>query len=208
MAKRYALVPEAWLKQKASSSNHIDERAQVKHPSVFDSSTELGQQQPLNPLTKNVSEIEQLLTMIPKTYRHKAEIFLRCVLKNISLDGQQRVIYDEKVDGETVVGSNIIDIIRYFVSPYPSERPLDAPRFRNVIEKSGVPIYVLRDKSKQLTSTSQQIPQKTNHADTIDTTISELGDSPQQRLINSEANDSYPGDSSSPFAWKAFSSHA
>lgn len=157
MAKRYALVPEAWLTHHASTrtsqqNTHMDPNRSRSSSSVPKEPSSDKSPTVTSP-GNTPNELEQLLEMVPKTYRHKAKVFLNYVMKHISLDDQQRVIYDDEDNNDESVGSNIIDIVRYFVSPYPAERPLDAPRFQEVVEKSGVPMYTLH-KRKTLLRTS------------------------------------------------------
>ena len=116
MARRYALVPESWLNAKQDEGEKKPEGVTISHI--------------VKPKKKNES-LEQLL---PKNLRGKAKILLHYLNEVLKLDENDRVIY---ADG--YVGSSVLDLIRYFVSPWVKHRPLDAPRFKDLMNEAGVP---------------------------------------------------------------------
>lgn len=119
MAKRYALVPETWLQEQVKTSNK-----QTIQPvtSVYESTTE----------NQNDSDIIDLL---PKAYKAKAKTILHYLKGYLKLDNQHRVRYEDN----NQLGSHIIDLLRYFAAPFPTERPIDAPQFFELIKEAGVP---------------------------------------------------------------------
>lgn len=119
MARRYALVPESWLhEQVASPTAQSHEKPTT---TVYD--------------VQKDDTLSDIADLIPKNYRSKAKTLLHYVQRFIKLDSQQRVVYQPG----NQIGSHIIDLVKYFVAPFPTERPIDAPQFQTLIEKAGVP---------------------------------------------------------------------
>lgn len=87
-----------------------------------------------------------LLEMVPKSYQPKARILLTCLQGKVKLTDQQRVIYS---DG---VGSHIIDLVRYYVTPSQLKinRPEDAQKFGQLLEQHGVPSSAVNRPIRQL----------------------------------------------------------
>jgi hypothetical protein len=83
-----------------------------------------------------------IIDSLPKRLRNKGKILITHLGDSIKLNSDKRVVYK---DGE--VGSNIIDLIKYFVSNV-KKRPIDAPRFEELIMMSNVPQNVLRQRNQ------------------------------------------------------------
>jgi hypothetical protein len=78
--------------------------------------------------------LSEICGILPKRLQRKARSLIEYIDDNIVVNDDQRVVYP---GGE--VGSHIADLIKYFVSKPPRERPLDAPQFESLIMKAGVP---------------------------------------------------------------------
>lgn len=130
MAKRMALVPESWLRQ---------------------THTEPGPTPPKQSLTILEPEPKQSLIemaeLLPKSYRSRARMLLHYLEGHIKLNEQQRVIYPPN----NQLGSHIIDLVKYFVSKFPTDRPLDAPKFEKLLAKAGVPNSAVAKKAEPMT---------------------------------------------------------
>lgn len=127
-----ALVPESWLHR-----NFQDDSTCAK-PSLA-APTEVTVHDDATSRT-NMDSIPDLL---PKCYRAKAKIIVHYLRAKITLDENQRIVYPDKS-----VGSHILTLLRYFVSPFVKERPLDAPKFRKLMKEVGVPDYVYAKENK------------------------------------------------------------
>ena len=133
MAKKYQLVPEDMIKDQAScrpAKVEDTSSAQVK----FLNDSSLGSED---------QKLTELLTFFPKNYKSRARVFLHYALKYIRLNADDQVVYE---DGQ--IGSNIIDLARYFILPKQSRRPMDAPNFEAIVNRSGMPRSVLRQPAK------------------------------------------------------------
>lgn len=86
--------------------------------------------------------LSDLAEFLPKSYRGRAKILLHYLHGHIRLNEQQRVVYPNDQ-----VGSHILDLVKYFVSPFPSDRPLDAPKFTKLMTQAGVPSSALAKKA-------------------------------------------------------------
>ena len=75
---------------------------------------------------------EDILNVLPQRLRSEARILVP-YLKNVNINDVQRIVYS---DG--VVGSPILDLVSYAVSSSDHERPLDWPRFKNLLNSLGV----------------------------------------------------------------------
>lgn len=82
------------------------------------------------------SATEEITKLFPKRSRSRASLLLHYVMKNMSLDGNQRVMYN---DGSR--GSHIVDLVRYFIntSAMHIDRPIDAIKFAMELKSKGVP---------------------------------------------------------------------
>ena len=90
-------------------------------------------------LSMNHTEKDDLLNlakMLPKRYQTKATALLRILDGKLNLDANNHVIYEDEL------GSHLIDLIRYFVTPtYVSvTRPFDAYKFGQLLNCYGVPM--------------------------------------------------------------------
>jgi hypothetical protein len=88
----------------------------------------------LNVGDKSEHSLSEICGSLPKRLQRKARSLIEYIDGNVVLNDDQRVVYP---GGE--VGSHIADLIKYFVSKPPRERPLDAPQFESLIMKAGVP---------------------------------------------------------------------
>ena len=88
--------------------------------------------------------LENLPELLPKNMRGKARILVH-YLNGINVNNMQRIVYN---DG--VVGSHVLDLIRYTVSPFSNNRPLDWPDFKKILEQCNVPDSVYCQKSLPL----------------------------------------------------------
>lgn len=125
MARKMALVPEAWLQRNFGGG--AGEGSGGTKPAEITVHEE-----------KNEASLIDVSDLLPKCYRSKARIILHYINDSISLDARQRIVYK---DG--TVGSHIVDMLRYFVSPFVKERPLDAPKFESLMNHVGVPVSVI-----------------------------------------------------------------
>jgi hypothetical protein len=137
MARKYALVPESWLT--ARYENHDT--------------------------TKNSSDIEiadpkiehsfaQMVELLPKNLRNRAKIMLHYLEGKITLNEHERVQYS---DG--AIGSHLLDLVRYYVSPLAKARPVDAPKFEAVMQSIGVPASAYVQKKVQTDQSNSLIAQ-------------------------------------------------
>lgn len=132
MASRYALVPESWLTHnKSDSLNHKKDLPTSVNKEII--VTEANDAQ-----DKINIDVDSLANFIPKAYRHKGKLLLSFIEPTITLNSRQRVVYE---DG--TVGSHILDLLRYFLSPFKTERPLDSKLFEQLINKSSAPDSVM-----------------------------------------------------------------
>jgi hypothetical protein len=101
---------------------------------------------PENWLTKFDNEnvesptFKEIVDSFPKRLQKKVQALVDQLGNRVKIDSNQRVVYD---DGE--VGSNIVDLIRYSVSPSTTERPIDAPRFDAIMKGSQLDINIHRE---------------------------------------------------------------
>ena len=102
MAKRYALVPESWLQQ---NNVPYDGNGNLI---TFDS--------------KEERHLSHMADILPQKLRNKARMLLHYIDGKIKLDDRERIVYNDNH-----VGSYLIDLVRYYVSPFVKTRPLDAP---------------------------------------------------------------------------------
>jgi hypothetical protein len=101
-----------------------------------------------------------LLEMLPKGYQSRGKIILLSIDGKVTLDQQHRVVY---ANGD--VGSHVIDLIRFFVTPrnVQTKRPWDATVFATVMRGCGVPEYLL----SRLEPTKQWLSLQYNSTDHI-----------------------------------------
>ena len=134
MAKKMVLVPESWLKQRLDGAG-------TSVPDVAPTRAEVSIVADVP--AKNLSDLAQFL---PKGYRQRAKILLHYLEPFIKLTDKDRVIYE---NGQ--LGSHILDLVKYFVSTFQTDRPVDAPKFAKLMDKAGVPnsAIVLKKKDPQ-----------------------------------------------------------
>ena len=133
MAKRYALVPETWLQQQQQQNSQKSFETTASTPQV--SVTSFVEE------PKSLTNISELL---PKNLRNRARMVLYYLENaNIRVNDVQRIVYE---DGS--LGSHIIDLVRYAISPFVKTRPLDWPRFKNLLENIGAPKSILAKRNE------------------------------------------------------------
>ena len=132
MAKKYALVPHEWLQQLNKKSfeeppphDNYNPQPSITVPEITDRTEE----------RRSISDLVQLF---PKRQQSRVKLLGHYLDDKVNLDGNDHVIYN---DGE--VGSHIIDFIRYFVMPFPAKRPHDAPKFKALMDNSGIPLSIM-----------------------------------------------------------------
>jgi len=83
---------------------------------------------------------ENLVELLPKQYRAKANALMHYIDGKVSLDENQRYVHD---DG--TVASHLIDLIRYYVTPTTIKlpRPLDAVEFGLLLKSIDVPDFAI-----------------------------------------------------------------
>ena len=91
---------------------------------------------------------EDILNVLPQRLRSEARILVP-YLKNVNINDVQRIVYS---DG--VVGSPILDLVSYAVSSSDHERPLDWPRFKDLLNSLGVSDSVISKPHLETTSSS------------------------------------------------------
>jgi len=135
MAKRYALVPESWLQQQNVAPTLQNSQTPNPTPSNVSLASPPEKQQSL-------ADIEKIL---PRNLQSRARMILHYLdSANVHVNDMQRIVYS---DGS--VGSHIVDLVRYAISPFLKTRPIDWPRFKTLLESIGTPdsIMVKRDES-------------------------------------------------------------
>lgn len=76
----------------------------------------------------------EIIELLPKAYRSRAKVILHYLLPNLKQDQNKHIIFP---DG--TIGSHILDYLRYFLNPLKAKPPVEANKFANLLEKSGVP---------------------------------------------------------------------
>jgi hypothetical protein len=127
MATKMRLVPEEEYSQITRRSTQPNPQQIVKL---------------VEPESKN--GLMDLVQFFPKNCKTKAKLLLSSISGKLTLNDQNRVLYPPNND----VGSNIIDLVKYFTSSFPMERPLDARRFLKLMENAGVPKSAISRKNK------------------------------------------------------------
>ena len=141
MARRYALVPESWLG--TINKDSVQENVQVNK--------NVEENKPFVNFHKEVEEkkLVHLAELLPKNMRSRARLVLHYLENgNVTVNDLQRVVYQNGA-----VGSHIIDLTRYAVSPFMKTRPIDWPQFSALLQNLGVPSSSLANKGE--TSTNQ-----------------------------------------------------
>ena len=144
MARRYALVPESWLGtlNKESVHENVEE-----NKSLPDTNKNVQENKPFVNFHKEVEEkkLVHLAELLPKNMRSRARIVLHYLESgNVTVNDLQRIVYQ---NGS--VGSHIIDLTRYAVSPFMKTRPIDWPQFSALLQNMGVPSSSLANKGEE-----------------------------------------------------------
>ena len=127
MAKRMALVPESWLRQQPFNNERAGSSSSM-HVSVVE--------------PKKETELSDLAQFLPKSYRGRARILLHYLQGHIKLNEQQRVLYPPNDQ----LGSHLLDLVKYYVATFPTDRPKDAPKFAKLMTSAGVPTSAIVSK--------------------------------------------------------------
>lgn len=127
MAKRLALIPEEWLNSMPVRNKQTPDSAQQR-PEITVAV----------PVAEETPKLEDIANMLPKRMQSRCRILLHYLEGHLKLSPTHKVIY---ADGE--IGSHIIDLLRYFLSQFVTDRPLDAPKFTAMMQSIGVPNSVL-----------------------------------------------------------------
>ena len=138
MARRYALVPESWL----GTLNPESVQDNV------DANKKFQENKPLVNFHEQAEEkkLVQLAELLPKNMRSRARIVLHYLESgNVTVNDLQRIVYQ---NGS--VGSHIIDLTRYAVSPFMKTRPIDWPQFSALLQNMGVPSSSLANKGEDV----------------------------------------------------------
>jgi len=76
-----------------------------------------------------------LVYFLPRSYRGKAKVVFSYLVSNdVKLTKKDRIIYP---DG--TIGSHILDLVKYTVSPFEMDSPKDSIKFMKYLEEIGVP---------------------------------------------------------------------
>jgi len=159
-SKRFALVSEQWYEKAMketptlpSANDFIEMAEEPKHTvNILEPPIRPDQQETEKvtkealihePLPENVgsqpkkTDLAALASMLPNSMKSRAKIMAR-YLSDLKLTDTDRVIYED-----STIGSNIIDLMRYALSPFYRSRPLDWPQFSQLIKKYAVPESIL-----------------------------------------------------------------
>lgn len=93
----------------------------------------------------------EMADLLPKSYRSRARMLLNYLDGHIKLNEQHRVIYPPN----NQLGSHILDLVKYYVSTFPTDRPLDAPKFSKLMAKAGVPNSAIAKKTEPISKWRQ-----------------------------------------------------
>jgi hypothetical protein len=86
------------------------------------------------PVEDKPKENEDLLNLLPKTYRSRAKVILHYLLPNIKLNDNKQVVFS---DG--TVSAHILDYLRYVINPMRMHAPVDIAKFMALMNNLGVP---------------------------------------------------------------------
>ena len=96
-----------------------------------------------------------LAELLPKNMRSRARLVLHYLENgNVIVNDLQRIVYQ---NGS--VGSHIIDLTRYAVSPFMKTRPIDWPQFSALLQNLGVPSSSLANKGEASTNQNTVLDQ-------------------------------------------------
>ena len=126
MAKKMVLVPESWLRH--TKSPEAEAEPSTSQVSVIEPQKE--------------TDLSDLAQFLPKGYRNRGRILLHYLQAHLKLNEQQRVIYEPN----NTLGSHILDLVKYFASPFAKDRPVDAPKFAKLLATVGVPSSAIAKK--------------------------------------------------------------
>ncbi len=144
MARQFHLLPDDTYKRLVSRPVNQEGPTEAREPSpelkIYGQTSDEG------------NSLSSLAELMPKNMRSRAKLLLHYLNDNVQLDSRSHVVYSVAMpDGTTVdqQGSSIADLVRYFISPashfgQPSaSRPLDSPRFAQLLLAVGVPAVAL-----------------------------------------------------------------
>jgi hypothetical protein len=89
-------------------------------------------------------KISELASLLPKNMQSRARMMFHYIENAVSVNDTQRIVYD---DG--TVGSHVIDLVRYAISPFVKSRPVDWPQFSKLLQTLGVPESIIAKRSNQ-----------------------------------------------------------
>ena len=122
--------------------------------------------------------LSTLIDLLPRTLRGKGKVLMHYIHGKILLDEHSRVIYTvEMSDGSTSeeTGSHILDLVKYAISPgiqfgnveqASSSRPIDWPRFQQLLHVIGVPQSSLGKGKRLEAETPQMLPLRRKNSTT------------------------------------------
>ena len=142
MAKRMALVPESWLKASQQQQGLSTQPQSSPPPSIT-----------IVEPPKQQNDLTELAQLLPKSYRSRARILLHYLEGHLKLNPQQRVLYPPNDQ----LGSHILDLVKYYVSTFPTDRPLDAPKFAKLMTQAGVPTSAIAKKTQPMSNKWQRL---------------------------------------------------
>ena len=139
MAKRFALVPESWLEARNEQVN----APKTANLSDISPKTNGNLSNLTETMPKTKTNLGNMAELLPKNLKTRGRVVFHYLENgNVNVNDVQRIVYS---DG--AVGSHVLDLIRYAISPFVKTRPLDWPQFRKLLESLGVPESALANKN-------------------------------------------------------------
>ena len=134
MAKKYALVPESWLQQQQQNIPRSLDNTPKQTPAP---------QVSISGNFESESNLKEIATLLPKNMQGRARMLLHYLENaNVRVNELQRIVYSD-----CSIGSHIINLVRYAISPFMKSRPLDWPRFKELCESAGTPGSILANRN-------------------------------------------------------------
>ena len=137
MAKKFALVPESWL-------SSVQQQPKLNKPNLLEGSDAV-QRSELVEEKNDEEKLSELASLLPKNLQSRARMLFHYLENNVRVNDMQRIVYE---DG--TVGSHVIDLTRYAISPFVKSRPVDWPQFSKLLENLGVPESIIAKRSTTL----------------------------------------------------------
>lgn len=142
MAQKYELVP---IRPHAGITNSrvpmtsaagFQDASPTQQDLNYDKTSAISVVESNRTAENETSTKDDVINLFPKRLRSRASLLLHYVLKYLSLDHNDRVVYED-----TSPGSHIVDLIRYFIHPrtVKIDRPVDAVKFALALKAKGVP---------------------------------------------------------------------